>query len=114
MNTRGKAVGECDAELVDLPWGFAACLYPAVQFRGAMAQQFKVLGFMTEAGSAGKPSAESVAALARQWIDDMDPQTAQEYLSAEEGQPIDPNDPDIIAQLQARIILRDYLVLEAS
>ena len=69
---------------------------------------------MTEAGSAGKPSAESVAALARQWIDDMDPQTAQEYLSAEEGQPIDPNDPDIIAQLQARIILRDYLVLEAS
>ena len=104
LNSRGKAVGECDAELVDLPWGFAACLFPAVQFRGAQAQQFKVLGFVTEAGSAGKPSAESVAALAAQWVEDMDPQTAQEYLSAEEGQPVDLTDPDIISQLQARII----------
>ena len=104
LNSRGKAVGECDAELVDLPWGFAACLFPAVQFRGAQAQQFKVLGFVTEAGSAGKPSAESVAALAAQWVEEMDPQTAQEYLSAEEGQPVDLTDPDIISQLQARII----------
>lgn len=104
LNSRGKAVGECDAELVDLPWGFAACLFPAVQFRGAQAQQFKVLGFVTEAGSAGKPSAESVAALAAQWVEEMDPQTAQEYLSAEEGQPLDLTDPDIISQLQARIV----------
>eukprot|EP00435_Cladocopium_sp_Y103_P045805 s1566_g13.t1 len=105
LNTRGKAVGDCNVELVDLPWGYAGCLFPAVQFRGGQAQQFKVLGFMTDAGTTGKPSAKSVKDLANQWVEEMDPQTAQEYLSAEEeGQPIDPNDPEIISQLQARII----------
>ena len=108
-NTRGKAVGPSMVELVDLPWAYAECIFNSMQFRGAAAQQFKVLGFATQDGKAGKPLRESARELSTLWIGEMDADTAQEYISAAEA-PMDPGldgDPveeeDEVAKLQEQV-----------
>ena len=106
-NTKGRDLGTCTAELVDLPWPYLENFSRSVQFRGAAAAQFKVLGF-SAGGAAGKPVASSVEVLATEWFESMDPDTAQEYLTGEEFQevPLDPAppvDPDVVTQLQDRI-----------
>ena len=81
VNTRGRELGP--VRHVDLPWAYAPLLFPAMQFRGGLAAQFKVTGFSFR-GTNGRPSRASSDALAEAWINEMDPATAQEYLSLEE------------------------------
>ena len=115
INTRGRVVGRTEVELVDLPWELVGCFTAAVQFRGSAAQQFRVLGFQ-DRGNSGKPSPGSVSELANAWLDQMDQDTAQEYLTGveldmEEEEPVQdlasrhqPTvDADVVSQLQARI-----------
>ena len=113
VNTKDRELGAAEVELVDLPWAYAPLLFPAMQFRGALATQFKVRSF-TVRGMTGRPSLASAKALAQEWINEMDPATAQEYLSAEEvaaaeedldGEPLPDGyaDPDVVRQLQERI-----------
>lgn len=124
VNTRGRELGTVDAELVDLPWAYAPLLFPAMQFRGGLAAQFKVTGFSFR-GTNGRPSRASSDALAEAWINEMDPATAQEYLSLEElpegeesdGQaeaPTGQTEPDVVSQLQARIIQLEGLLQNAN
>eukprot|EP00913_Durusdinium_trenchii_P018452 g17335.t1 len=110
VNTRGRELGTVDAELVDLPWAYAPLLFPAMQFRGGLAAQFKVTGFSFR-GTNGRPSRASSDALAEAWINEMDPATAQEYLSLEElpegeesdGQAEAPTDPPAVQKLQENL-----------
>ena len=112
-NSRGKVLGSCQAELVDLPWPYVANFSPAVQFRGAAANQYKVVGF-SFGGQGGKPSADSLSELASLWLEDMDPLTAQEYVTGEElgEEEAAAVDPDIVAQLQERIAQLESMVKE--
>ncbi|CAK9106766.1 unnamed protein product [Durusdinium trenchii] len=95
-----------------------------MQFRGGLAAQFKVTGFSFR-GTNGRPSRASSDALAEAWINEMDPATAQEYLSLEElpegeesdGQaeaPTGQTEPDVVSQLQARIIQLEGLLQNAN
>lgn len=81
-----------------------------MQFRGPQAAGKKVLGF-TANGFAGKPSAESVYALASLWLEEMDPAIAQKYVTGEEYEeaaeaevPSGAPDPDVVQQLQKRAL----------
>lgn len=110
LGAKGKVVGAVQAELVDFPWAFVGNFSQAVQFRGSQAAGKKVLGFSGN-GFAGKPSAESVYALASVWLEEMDPATAQEYVTGEEFDeaveaevPNGAPDPDVVQQLQKRVL----------
>lgn len=76
MTTRGRALGEVDALLVDLPWQMVTEFVKHTAPRGAYARLFLILGFAV---------ADSCLEAARRWIGgDLDAETAQGYATAEE------------------------------
>jgi len=84
MTTRGRALGEADALLVDLPWQMVSEFVRHTAPRGAYARLFLILGFSVGA-TLGKPVAESCLEAAQCWIaGDLDADTAQDYATAEE------------------------------
>eukprot|EP00435_Cladocopium_sp_Y103_P068978 s198_g32.t1 len=87
--TRGRRAGEITIQLVDLPWVFAAAF--RAMGRMTIAQRQRLVGFTLD-GTEGRPVKASVHELAAAWIDSMDPDTAQEYVTGEEFE-----DPDVQA-----------------
>lgn len=78
---RGRRVGEALIQLADLSWEFA--VHFVSMGRISAAQRAKILSFSLEASEV-RPVKASVQDLANAWIDSMDPDTAQEYVTGEE------------------------------
>ena len=85
LSNRGRALGEAEVMLVDLPWDFAGHFVKPVNLRSAAYRNCEVTQVEIN-GTAGRPSKESVFQLADIWINSgiMDQTSAAEYGSAEE------------------------------
>ena len=94
---RGRQLGVGSLLLLDLPWESLEHFARNHPFRAALAgegaQRLTVL--QVDGASARPRSAEALAA-ARAWVDDLDPETAQEYYSAAE--PAEAEDEDEAAE----------------
>lgn len=109
--TRRRQLGECDIELVDVSWNYAESFHRPVSGRHAVPQD-QVLAFVVN-GSVGRPVRDAAHVLAAAWMETMDADTAQEYLTGEEehepapagenGQPTPDELLARIAQLESQL-----------
>ena len=79
--SRGRRTGNVQVVLADLPWEFAQAFF--VSNRLTLSQKSQLLGFQNEAGP-GRPTKAGILQLAQDWLDNMDPLTAQDYFTGEE------------------------------
>lgn len=115
--SRGRLIGEAQAELVDFPWGAASYFWKASSTR----REVKVLGFEV-LGAVGRPSKGSVYTAAEHWIGTggMDDETAADYHTGEELEPAlpdgesNPVDPEVVAALQSRIQELEQMIQPAQ
>lgn len=82
---RGAPCGASDIELVDLPWEVVGGFYPGNFLKQSRFKDADVVQLGD--GSAWRPIRSSIYAAADTWIQSlMDPTTAAEYYTAEEGE----------------------------
>jgi hypothetical protein len=84
LGSRGKKLGEAPIMLVDLPGEFAQFLLRPINPRSAQFKNAEL--FQVQVGDeVGRPSKDSVFALADQWFGgEMEPDTVQEYVTGDE------------------------------
>lgn len=77
---RGRSLGESAVLLADVPWSYLPLFR-----KGPGRSQLRVIRFQKD-GVLARPIAASVEAAASEWVQTMlDPETANEYASAQEG-----------------------------
>ena len=91
LTQRGRSLGVGDIILVDLPWESAEDFVKPVKIGSGQFRDAELLQ-VTVNGSPGRPSKEQTQQLADAWIggEDMDEDTAQEYLTGEDLGPDEP------------------------
>ena len=110
--TGGRRLGEVDAILVDFPWAAATALSPSAAMKSLPPGKAKAIQF-TKDNAFGRPTRQSAEDLAARWIGStLDEETAQEYPTGEELEPVEgqPHDgaeavsADVVQALQQRIL----------
>ena len=92
--TRGRRDGNLTIELVDLPWEFASAFVTIGRLSST--QKSQLVGFLSSTGVLGRPVKTSVIELAQEWLDIMEPLTAQDYFTGEEaGSQYAPSTPEL-------------------
>ena len=87
--TRGRRLGEADAILVDFPWAAATAFSPSSAMKSLPPGEAKAIQF-TKDNALGRPTRQSAEELATRWIGStLDEETAQEYLTGEELEPVE-------------------------
>eukprot|EP00434_Breviolum_minutum_P011350 symbB.v1.2.010015.t1/scaffold645.1/size176818/14 len=87
--TRGRRLGEADAILVDFPWAAATAFSPSSVMKSLPPGEVKAIQF-TKDNALGRPTRQSAEDLAARWIGStLDEETAQEYLTGEELEPVE-------------------------
>ena len=93
--TRGRALGSGEVILADLPWDYLEL------FRRAGRSGVRLISFQL-GDQLGRPSLESALEVADHWVVSMlDPDTAQEYVTAEEDLDAAPVEEDVRSQSSA-------------
>ena len=111
--TRGRRLGEADAILVDFPWAAATAFSPSSAMKSLPPGEVKAIQF-TKDNALGRPTRQSAEDLAARWIGStLDEETAQEYLTGEELEPVEEPESqppgaevsaDVVQALQQRIL----------
>ena len=112
--TRGRRLGEADAILVDFPWAAATAFSPSSAMKSLPPGEAKAIQF-TKDNALGRPTRQSTEELATRWIGStLDEETAQEYLTGEELEPVEEPEShppgaeaasaDVVQALQQRIL----------
>ena len=112
--TRGRRLGEADAILVDFPWAAATVFSPSSAMKSLPPGEVKAIQF-TKDNALGRPTRQSAEDLAARWIGStLDEETAQEYLTGEELEPVEEPESqppgaeavsaDVVQALQQRIL----------
>ena len=94
---RGRQLGVGSLLLLDLPWESLEHFARNHPFRAALAGEgAQRLTVLQVDGTSARPRSAEALAAARAWVDDLDPETAQEYYSAAE--PAEAEDEDEAAE----------------
>ena len=94
---RGRQLGPGMLLLLDLPWECLEHFARNHPFRAALAGEgAQRLTVLQVDGTSARPRSAEALAAARAWVDDLDPETAQEYYSAAE--PAEAEDEDEAAE----------------